>query len=283
MKRGILSLSTFVIVVGFAGSVYAAPTVVNSKHNLGSEGTRNANYATTGTAEVCVFCHTPHGSNTSVNAPLWNKKVNAGSSYSAYYSPTIDTGTSGLVGNPDGVSLACLSCHDGTLGMDTFINAPGSGNYVEAGSDWSYDWSTGAGTGGTIGTRVTNLSSDLRNDHPISMRYAYYSSDPKYNVVQPSVGNSSIRVVGINRGNYGRSGDADLVVSDGDIRLFNTNADGAGSNYKVQCASCHNPHGTDNGGASGISINDGNQTGAYPTFLQRPNNSSNLCITCHIK
>jgi len=33
---------------------------------------------------------------------------------------------------PQGVSLACLSCHDGTIGIDSLINAPGSGGFLGA-------------------------------------------------------------------------------------------------------------------------------------------------------
>ena len=43
--------------------------------------------------------------------------------YTPYSSTTMDTS----VGQPDGISLACLSCHDGTIAVDSIANAPGSG------------------------------------------------------------------------------------------------------------------------------------------------------------
>ena len=50
------------------GSVANAQDILNSKHDLGGA-------IAGGTDEVCVFCHTPHGANTSASAPLWNKGV----------------------------------------------------------------------------------------------------------------------------------------------------------------------------------------------------------------
>jgi hypothetical protein len=70
--------------------------------------------------EICVYCHTPHASQVGVEAPLWNKAL-PGTTYTTYDSTTID-GTILAVGS---VSLACLSCHDGTQGMDSIVNAPG--------------------------------------------------------------------------------------------------------------------------------------------------------------
>jgi hypothetical protein len=61
-------------------------------------------------------------------APLWNRNIPLSSSYTPYGSPNFDA--SGIdPGKPKGVSLACLSCHDGTIAVDALINAPGSGGF----------------------------------------------------------------------------------------------------------------------------------------------------------
>ena len=106
--------------------------------------------------------------------PLWNKTLPAATSYTRY--STLNTAT--LDGEEDevgSVSLACLSCHDGSQAMDTVINAPGSGGFNAAGSEidpaaiGTMTGTVGApGAGGTI----PNLESDLSNDHPISIDYA---------------------------------------------------------------------------------------------------------------
>lgn len=113
----------------------------NTKHNLAA----NADIQATGTTEVCVFCHTPHGGRTDValgNAPLWNRALppvdqNTGIAldgiYQVYTSPNFDAqDTTGAPGRPKGVSLACLSCHDGAIALDALINAPGSGGFIAA-------------------------------------------------------------------------------------------------------------------------------------------------------
>lgn len=109
-----------------SGAVFAAATgIAATKHNLSSSGT-GPNH-TTGTDQICVFCHTPHGSDTSAAVPLWNKNLPAGNSYTVYNSvsssatSTID-GT--IAANVGSVSLACLSCHDGTQAMDNALNRP---------------------------------------------------------------------------------------------------------------------------------------------------------------
>ena len=55
VKRGLpAALATAVLLFGLAGTSLAG--IEATKHNLGSSGTANK---TTGTGEICVFCHTP--------------------------------------------------------------------------------------------------------------------------------------------------------------------------------------------------------------------------------
>ena len=64
------------------------------------------------------------------------------------------------------VSLACLSCHDGTQAMDVVINLPGAGGHNPAGQEIDT-----LGIGVMTGTPVPMLGTDLTDDHPISMTY----------------------------------------------------------------------------------------------------------------
>jgi cytochrome c553 len=68
--------------------------------------------------------------------PLWNRKINTNNNYTTYDaagSPHFEaTSSSSLNGQVKGVSLACLSCHDGTIAFDALINLQGSGGYVLA-------------------------------------------------------------------------------------------------------------------------------------------------------
>lgn len=93
--------------------------------------------------QTCVVCHTPHNSQTSV-VPLWNHGATS-ATFTLYSSPTFKASIS----QPTGASKACLSCHDGTVALDTF----------------------GGKTGTTYLTGPTFLGKDLSNDHPISFVY----------------------------------------------------------------------------------------------------------------
>jgi hypothetical protein len=137
--------------------------VVGSQHDLTVGG--NAQGSTANTDEVCVFCHTPHGSDVAAPVPLWNKVLGAPGSYTQYgtlATPTFDS-SEAPVGS---VSLACLSCHDGTQAMDVVLNLPGSGGYNPAGQEVDP-----VALGVMVGTPVPMLGTDLTNDHPISMQY----------------------------------------------------------------------------------------------------------------
>ena len=68
----------------------------------------------------------PHGANNAVQAPLWNRALPTGT-YNLY-SRELASGQSPTV--PGINSLMCLSCHDGTIAIDSVINMPGSGNFL---------------------------------------------------------------------------------------------------------------------------------------------------------
>ncbi|MDH4229775.1 MAG: hypothetical protein OEW11_08550 [Nitrospirota bacterium] len=104
-----------------------AEDVKNTKHNFFRNPDIMVPTAAAPTTEICVFCHTPHGGRTdNAAAPLWNRALPASAGYTLYSSPNFNA----TALQPQGVSLACLSCHDGTIGIDALINAPGSGGFL---------------------------------------------------------------------------------------------------------------------------------------------------------
>ncbi len=117
---------------------FAAENVSITKHNLAANSNILFGSSTAGSSEVCVFCHTPHGAGygnlLSIGmAPLWNRVINTGTAYTTYAaanSPHFEATSSATLtagGGIKGVSLACLSCHDGTIAFDALINLQGSG------------------------------------------------------------------------------------------------------------------------------------------------------------
>lgn len=269
-----------VATVVMAGAVVGQQAVAGisaTKHNLGTSGT-GTNHLTAGTAEICVFCHTPHASNTAVKAPLWNKP-NSGATYTTYSTSTSST----IDGSVDmgGVSLACLSCHDGTQAMDTMINAPGSGGYNAGGAGLSGAVWTGANqTAGKLAVgALTNLTADLSNDHPVGIQYcgggisagapaatgASTGTCKDTDFVAPAndlVGNARVWWVDSAGGTAARQ-KTDMIL----YARTATTGDATSGWFQpmVECASCHDPHSEN------------------ATFLRISNANSAVCLTCHSK
>lgn len=235
----------------------SAAGIADTKHNL-SSGAAGTQIHQTNTAEICVFCHTPHGSDTAIEAPLWNRGINTGV-YEVYASPSFDAGTNNAAPPPDGVSLACLSCHDGTIAFDALRNLPGSGGYNPSAPSAGYTFqNTGGGNVMPNDGRITNLgfplsggNPDLRNDHPVSMIYA--------NALSPSsTSGTNDHATGFKDPPSGISATGDSYFVNG-VKIVKG---------KVQCTSCHDPHRSNT-----------------PTFLRVDNGNQNsqVCLTCHNK
>ena len=112
MKKAILLI--FIALAIFRAGT-APAELAGSKHDL----TRDANAAyTADSGTICVFCHIPHLNITDVSAtPQWatqQKDVNA--QYSLYNWVIPGKGTPS--GAPSSGSLSCLSCHDGSVGIE---------------------------------------------------------------------------------------------------------------------------------------------------------------------
>ena len=240
---------------------------------------------------VCVYCHTPHGANSQlIEAPLWNR-THLGNTYTVYTDE--DSGTelgSGQEATQPGVSsLTCLSCHDGTVAVDSIVNMPGSGLYdpaqETAQSETFLDsWNTeedpvhmtittctstchsGAMEGlGAPDFRVVVLGIDLTNDHPIGV---HIPDATEHGFNKPTA-------VDGNKWFYDEDGD--LHADRNEIRLYNTTCSAGNcpeDSYEVECASCHDPHGVKFEGG-GDKLAD--------TFLRLDNVGSKVCLTCHIK
>lgn len=268
-------------VVGAVTAVIAGVAVggiAETRHNLSSTGGANNNRFS-GTAEICVFCHTPHGTDTSAPVPLWNRKLGTPDSFTTY--DQLGTSTlDGKVAKVGSVSIACLSCHDGTQAMDAVINGSGSGNYDPTGATrMSGTWTQGNQTkvntttgklGTGAATDIAMIGTDLRNDHPVGVQYAgggVSSATPNGAFNDPDF--TAIDRTQINGTDFWYV-DAvdDNKRTRADIILY-TRTDFAGdanAQPSVECASCHDPH-----------------VSNPPLFLRVSNTGSALCLACHIK
>ena len=266
------------------GMSAAMAQITGTKHNLGTGGTQ-ANKVTAGTAEICVFCHTPHAADVSTaGVPLWNKRLNTGgAAFTTYSSSTMNAvgANDGLAGSLSigSVSLACLSCHDGTQAMDNILNAPGSGGFSATGggtTGLTYTWQGTVDADGIMtngATTLSMLSRDLSNDHPIGIQYC--GGGPKVggtsDACQDSdfhapttgtIGGSTAFWVETTGSGAGRQ-KTDMILYN---RAFPANGTLLAGTYpSVECASCHDPH------------------TANPTFLRISNAGSAVCLACHDK
>jgi len=153
------------------GTSASAAGISNTDHDLRS--------IATGTTELCIFCHTPHTTSAlSPEAPLWNRNIPSGTfnMYDSTVSPTIDMT---VATQPQGVSLGCLSCHDGATAFNSLIRTAGQ----------------------TITTTPATMSGgaalglNLTNDHPISVTYDT-AQDPDFKTLASVQSSTLVRLFG---------------------------------------------------------------------------------------
>jgi hypothetical protein len=247
-NRLILAAATITLValpaVSRAQSVNVG--VAGSPHDFST----NSIYSWNTRKGVCSTCHAAHNTAEIQVAPLWAHATSTGP-FVPYSSPTMTA----VVGQPDGVSLACLSCHDGTVAINQGINGQiGSPTaplqYIDP---------------------AAKIGPDLHTTHPISFDYTpalaatdgglenpqtYRIGDPKtlltVNVppVPPSWSGTSLT---------GKTIKEALLVGD-----------------RMQCSSCHDVHKMEGSAPSSgilVRISGNDSTGR----------GSLICRTCHIK
>lgn len=140
MKKVFLSLIAIAL---FSAVGFAQLTIAGSPHDLRLQ-------AWNAGGEICIACHTPH--NAVVDYPLWNHGNGAApAAFTFYTSTTMDA----IEVAPNGSSLQCLACHDGTVGMDNYTGLNG----------------VAGGTPARVMTGAAVVGTDLTNDHPVSFTW----------------------------------------------------------------------------------------------------------------
>ncbi|MBI1910626.1 MAG: hypothetical protein HYS21_01355 [Deltaproteobacteria bacterium] len=307
--------------IGSAATVadYPAGTTANgiagSRHNLGSLGKV---ITTNNTTEICVFCHTPHHTNTSNNLkPLWNRGTAAPSAYTAY--GTTLGGTTIVSSDIGSTTLACLSCHDGVTTFDNIINTPGKGGTTATNLSWNFNmpgigsWYPGSPAldhfntdamgpcatchGAANPATRLSLQQNLTNDHPVSV--AYNPSVAGLRATSTVINSIDLTAeLAASAASYNNS---NLAQNRWAVKGYISDTATIGDllrNNKVECSSCHDPHFKNlswDEVESSWAINP--QTGnpwnycAGPEdcsdgqFLRRVggNTGSGVCRTCHNK
>ena len=190
-------MNKYFVLIGLAAALtagQAAASIIGSPHDfsLQSWNTRQG---------VCSPCHTAHTTDPAQLVPLWAHATTA-SNFTPYTSPSMNATDAGQ--QPSGASKACLSCHDGTVAINTKFDGTTSGTPVYA--------------TGIIGT-------DLHVTHPVSITYddALAASDgflypPTSTPLQWTPG----------------TGLTGKTIAQALLKGVNHD--------KVECSSCHDPH-----------------------------------------
>lgn len=150
------------LLVTLSGGALAAG-VADTKHNLSTTGT--GTIKSTDQTEICVFCHTPHDAIKNDNIPLWNHTLSTTATYGVYTSPTFD-GTAEELGGKDATNAAvsnlCLSCHDGSVAVNS-MNNPSNARPTTT---------MAGGVENITGSANLGSANDaLKNDHPVNFTY----------------------------------------------------------------------------------------------------------------
>lgn len=251
MKRYLLLIVLLITTATGAWAIKGPQGVSGSWHDFSSVNPNPNWYTAANEDEVCIFCHTPHGGK--LNTQLWNRDLPDANAFTHYSSATLSP--TAELSNPtrpvNQESLLCLSCHDGTVAMNSLLNYSNSTGAQPNGGSANmilFMFGPGAviGSATNASTGFAEGSTLLSDDHPISFSYTtvYDYNAPK---------------------NHTKLHDITAAESSG-VRFF-------GATDRVECSSCHDPH--VNYTASG--------NPAYAPFLITPNNGSALCLACHIK
>jgi len=251
MKKSILVSLAIGLVLSFStvamAGLAAGTGIVGTSHDLSTAGGNTGAAFYTDDAygdnkdRICVYCHTPHSSLLSVDAdasfdylPLWNHKtttlVGAYTMYTngSYVPGLIDHQFNGIdsLGQPGGVSLLCLSCHDGSVGVNEYgFYSASSKNALAAKA--------------MTGRALIGSGGELSNHHPIGFNYddvAAVDQEIRFSTVAIPTGG----VGGVLAG--GPEFISDLLAVGGNM----------------ECVTCHDVHNTKNGGSKFTWVDDTN-------------------------
>lgn len=206
-KLKVLTLSAAV------GALLVSPTamlagIIGTPHDFSGESW-NVNPADPNS--VCGPCHQPHHADSTI-VPLWGHTTSQGP-WRMYNTNNVPISRMRAIPSPTptGVSLGCLSCHDGTVAVN------------------SYGGAIQGGTAITVTNRA-NLGTDLTHTHPISFTY-------DANLVGTGPGQDrflynpdTTQVLTPSSGTF-------VPGNDMTVSGFLLTA-----NHKVECSSCHDVH-----------------------------------------
>lgn len=197
---------------------------------------------------VCTPCHQAHHADSRI-VPLWGHTTSTGP-WIMYNTNTVPVSQMKAVPSPTptGPSLACLSCHDGTVAVNSY----------------------GGGIQGGDATKITNsanLGTDLTHSHPISFTY-----------------DANLVGTGPNQDRWLYNPDTTQVLIPDSPAGFVPGNDMTingfllGGNHRLECSSCHAVH-----NQQGSPYNTINNPDLVVINGTKGGIGSVLCRSCHNK
>jgi len=220
---------------------------------------------------ICVYCHHPHntikGSATQYS-PLWNRDLTSG--YTGYNNGTMMSGgatASQHAINADttgikGVSLLCMSCHDGTVAMNAYSQTTGITDSTQGSGSNNQESRLNQQLGSTA-----DFGKDLSNHHPMGFAYDEVAGTGAGKDNEIALSSTVMVPAGLTSG--GMTVAQVTAAQTGGVKISDL-LNGTGATATMECITCHDVH------------NTGNAQGAE-RFLWRSNNQSNFCLVCHLK
>jgi hypothetical protein len=240
-KKLMTAAALSAIVVAYAGIANAgtapASGIYQTPHDI-----RNSMSLTETQDRLCAYCHTPHHALDNTLGPLWAHAVTT-ENPTPYSSPSFDSKGIAINDAYMGDTRLCMSCHDGTVAVDSYYGNTGS-NYIRTGTGFMDN---------------PNVGGNMSQNHPIGFDLTAVIAAGTGAGGSPNL-NSSLTTASTYRGN------SNTNVTIGS-RLF-------GGQY-MTCRTCHDVHNQKNSTANSI------KTGTPHFFLLGGQLNSGLCITCH--
>ncbi|UFS71032.1 cytochrome c3 family protein [Geomonas sp. RF6] len=257
-KKTVLSALSIVALAGTVAFAGTAPRsgIPGSIHDMTQYGALGGSDPEAQQGRVCAYCHTPHHAITEGNdyLPLWSHTVTT-QTFTPYASATIDANIDPTT-MMEGPSKLCMSCHDGSVAVDTHYAFNGGKKLQQDDNLFS--------------TPAVGQNGNLSNDHPIGFIY----DDADGGVAKgPATGDPTLGSHTDGKDEWIRTKSAkyagsNLTIAD---RLWVSASQGG--KPIMTCATCHDVHNKKNQDA----------VGATNYLLLASNTGSALCLSCHIK
>lgn len=233
--------------------------IANTRHdlsNVSTTATRSA--AAGGTDQTCIFCHTPHrGVSTQL---LWNRASATNGAFT--WGDAATTAGTQLPASLRPQSLACLSCHDGSIGLGDVRNSAG------AAASFTMQGNVDA-TGHLTGGYRVGAGGVMTGNHPISVAYPRTGGSTYFtntSAVTSAAGIADFRAVNTT----GCNTPTGLCTNHAAGAAITIYADGT-TGYGIECGSCHDVH-----NRAGVASGNG-------FFLRATTAGSAICLACHVK